>query len=76
MTSRTTNTTSVVYDLPFGKNRRFASGIPDALDYVIGGWRHRDQLDYKRIAGESDLWPGGCISGGVIADVSAEPTAR
>lgn len=33
------NTTSVVYDLPFGKNRRFASGIPDALDYVIGGWR-------------------------------------
>jgi hypothetical protein len=33
------NTTSVVYDLPFGKGRRFASGIPTALDYVIGGWR-------------------------------------
>ncbi|MBS1787705.1 MAG: TonB-dependent receptor [Acidobacteria bacterium] len=33
------NTTSVVYDLPFGKGRKMASGIPTALDYVIGGWR-------------------------------------
>jgi Carboxypeptidase regulatory-like domain/TonB dependent receptor-like, beta-barrel/TonB-dependent Receptor Plug Domain len=33
------NTTSVVYDLPFGKGRKFASGIPTVLDYVIGGWR-------------------------------------
>lgn len=32
------NTTSVVYDLPFGKGRRFANGST-ALDYVIGGWR-------------------------------------
>ncbi|MGE0884142.1 MAG: TonB-dependent receptor [Blastocatellales bacterium] len=33
------NTTSVVYDLPFGKGRKFASGIPTVADYVIGGWR-------------------------------------
>ncbi len=33
------NTTSVVYDLPFGKGRRFASAIPTAADYIIGGWR-------------------------------------
>ncbi len=33
------NTTSVVYDLPFGKGRKFASGIPTAVDYVLGGWR-------------------------------------
>ncbi|MEP7336316.1 MAG: TonB-dependent receptor [Acidobacteriota bacterium] len=32
------NTTSVVYDLPFGKGRRFA-GDSTVLDYVIGGWR-------------------------------------
>ncbi|MDQ3011090.1 MAG: TonB-dependent receptor, partial [Acidobacteriota bacterium] len=32
------NTTSVVYDLPFGKGRRFA-GDSTALDYIIGGWR-------------------------------------
>lgn len=33
------NTTSVVFDLPFGKGRRFGGGIPTAADYVIGGWR-------------------------------------
>ncbi|MGH9835912.1 MAG: TonB-dependent receptor, partial [Blastocatellia bacterium] len=32
------NTTSVVYDLPFGKGRKFVNGST-ALDYVIGGWR-------------------------------------
>jgi hypothetical protein len=32
------NTTSVVYDLPFGKSRRFANSST-ALDYLIGGWR-------------------------------------
>jgi hypothetical protein len=32
------NTTSVVYDLPFGKGRKY--GIDSTLlDYVIGGWR-------------------------------------
>jgi hypothetical protein len=33
------NTTSVVYDLPFGKGRRFASGASGIADAVIGGWR-------------------------------------
>ena len=33
------NTTSIVYDLPFGKGRRWGGDIPTALDYVIGGWR-------------------------------------
>lgn len=28
-----------VYDLPFGKGRRFLKDIPTALDYVIGGWQ-------------------------------------
>jgi hypothetical protein len=32
------NTTSVVYDLPFGKGRRLANDST-ALDYLIGGWR-------------------------------------
>ncbi|MBO0726808.1 MAG: TonB-dependent receptor, partial [Blastocatellia bacterium] len=32
------NTTSVVWDLPVGRGRAFASGIPGALDAVIGGW--------------------------------------
>ena len=33
------NTTSVVYDLPFGRNRRFAANIRGYADAVIGGWR-------------------------------------
>jgi hypothetical protein len=33
------NTTSVVYDLPFGKGRKFASGLSNYADAVIGGWR-------------------------------------
>ena len=32
------NTTSVVYDLPFGKGRKFLDSST-ALDYIIGGWR-------------------------------------
>lgn len=28
-----------VAELPFGKGRRFFSGIPTALDWVIGGWQ-------------------------------------
>ncbi len=28
-----------VYDLPFGRERRYLKEIPIALDYVIGGWQ-------------------------------------
>ena len=33
------NTTSVVYELPFGRNRRFGGNIPRFLDAIIGGFR-------------------------------------
>jgi len=33
------NTTSVVYDLPFGKGRRFGSNAPRLVDAVLGGFR-------------------------------------
>jgi Carboxypeptidase regulatory-like domain/TonB dependent receptor-like, beta-barrel/TonB-dependent Receptor Plug Domain len=33
------NTTSLVYDLPFGKGRQFASGANYLVESVIGGWR-------------------------------------
>ncbi len=32
------NTTSVVWQLPFGRGRAFAASLPGALDAVIGGW--------------------------------------
>jgi hypothetical protein len=31
-------TTAAVYDLPFGKNRHFASHLPGAVDKMVGGW--------------------------------------
>lgn len=33
------NTTSVVYDLPFGKGKKFGGDLPTAVDYALGGWR-------------------------------------
>ncbi|MEQ1763949.1 MAG: TonB-dependent receptor [Pyrinomonadaceae bacterium] len=33
------NTTSVVYDLPFGRGRHWGSGIPRWLDAIVGGFR-------------------------------------
>lgn len=32
-------TTAVTYDLPFGKGRRFGSGMSRAADLIIGGWK-------------------------------------
>ena len=34
-----TSVTSIVYDVPFGKGRRFGASTPTALDYVLGGWQ-------------------------------------
>lgn len=28
-----------VYDLPFGRGRRFGSDLPKGVDYIIGGWQ-------------------------------------
>lgn len=33
------NTTSLVFDVPFGRGRRFGSDLPRALDAVLGGFR-------------------------------------
>lgn len=30
---------SVVWDLPFGKGKRFGNSMPKMLDYIAGGWR-------------------------------------
>ena len=33
------NTTSVVWDLPFGKGMRFGTAMAAPFDYLVGGWR-------------------------------------
>jgi hypothetical protein len=33
------NTTSVVYDLPFGKGRQYGGSMPGWLDAILGGWQ-------------------------------------
>lgn len=36
---RLNNTTSVVWEVPLGRGRRFASGWPGAADAIFGGWQ-------------------------------------
>ncbi len=43
------NTTSVVYDLPVGKGRKYAATAPRAVDYLIGGWQ---------VSGINNIWSG------------------
>jgi len=33
------NTTTVIWDLPYGKGRAFGKNIPGALNALLGGWR-------------------------------------
>jgi Carboxypeptidase regulatory-like domain/TonB-dependent Receptor Plug Domain/TonB dependent receptor len=33
------NTTSILYDLPFGNGRRFGSGAPYMVKFFLGGWQ-------------------------------------
>jgi hypothetical protein len=33
------NTTTVVWELPFGRERRFANNLPSAVEGILGGWR-------------------------------------
>src|SRR2546425_9918433 len=30
---------SYMYELPFGRGKRFVSGVPAAVDQVVGGWQ-------------------------------------
>ena len=36
---RLNNVTSLVYELPFGRGRKFASSLQPVLDAVVGGWQ-------------------------------------
>ncbi|HEV2118432.1 MAG TPA: TonB-dependent receptor [Terriglobales bacterium] len=38
---------NVVYELPFGRGKRFAGGAGKALDLVIGGWQLTDTMNWS-----------------------------
>lgn len=38
---------AAVYELPFGKGRRFAADIGRALDFLVGGWQLNAQITYQ-----------------------------
>ena len=58
---------ATVYDIPFGRNRKFGSDIPRALDYIIGGW----QLNgiFRAQSGS----PFDIRNGGIRVDVNGDP---
>ncbi|MBI3209459.1 MAG: TonB-dependent receptor [Candidatus Solibacter usitatus] len=37
-----------VYDLPFGKGKQFANGVPKAIDLFIGGWSANWNITYSK----------------------------
>jgi outer membrane receptor protein involved in Fe transport len=38
---------NIVYDLPFGRGKKFAGGAGKALDLVIGGWELTDTMNWS-----------------------------
>jgi hypothetical protein len=44
---RQNNITSLVYALPLGRGKRFASKVPGALDQLIGGWQLSGIIDFR-----------------------------
>lgn len=36
---RFNSTTSLLYELPFGKGRKYGAGMPAAVDFLLGGWQ-------------------------------------
>jgi hypothetical protein len=57
---------SGIFELPFGKGRRYASGIPGWLDQVIGGWQMNAVI--QRQSG-SPLGFGNAIFRGNLKDI-------
>ncbi|MEO6590401.1 MAG: hypothetical protein ABIP06_13970, partial [Pyrinomonadaceae bacterium] len=61
-------TLASVYDLPVGKGKRFLSGIPTALDVLIGGWQLNNIVTLQSGAPFSVTFNGG------RADIIGDPT--
>lgn len=54
---------SLVYELPFGKGRRFMSGVNRAADLVLGGWQLSSILTFQSGPYLTPVFSGGDPSG-------------
>jgi hypothetical protein len=51
--------TTMVYDLPFGRGRQFASSLPRLVDEAVGGWRLSNIFLWQSGPFESPYFPDG-----------------
>jgi len=76
-----------VYDLPFGRGRKFGSGIPSVADAFLGGWQVSTNMFAKSGTGFTPFWycdncapagPGNLAITSVdaVGDFALEPTFR
>lgn len=51
--------TTMLYDLPFGRGKRFGASMPHALDVVAGGWRLSNIITWQTGAYLTPYFPAG-----------------
>lgn len=66
---------NVLFDLPFGKNRRFASSAPGWLNHIIGGWTLTGIFNYQSgepytLSSGAKTVNGGHVSSGITVGPS------
>lgn len=64
-----------MYEIPFGKGRRFGTDLPKGLDYVIGGWQWNNIVTLQT-GTPIDLNVNGILSQGNRPDVSGPLSAK
>ena len=57
-----------VYDLPFGKGRKYLKDIPTVADFFIGGWQFNNIITYQSGPAYTVTWNGGRV------DLVGDPT--
>ena len=75
---------SLVYDLPWGRGRKYGSDMNPALDAVVGGWRFNSLINFRKglpyhVTVPGDVAnignPGGYMRANLVGDPNlAEPT--
>jgi hypothetical protein len=69
-----------VYELPFGKNKRFGSHLNPVLDKIVGGWQWSGQTNFQTgfplpisVAGVTSGAFGGLVRPNLVSDPCMDP---